>query len=173
MSHGPVVAAAEAIAISLTRLGWKMRVAVFVAIVDVGGAVVFIVTSCAFKAVVKALALNVIELVGEGIPLRRRRRRLRWGEAGLAAGHQMLHRATVASAKSIAIRVAHLRRDMGMAKLIAVFDVGPAVIVDVASRALDAVMKTLTLDLVELLGSDIPAIAGRRRALGAECGGEG
>jgi hypothetical protein len=51
----------------------NMRVGVLVAIVDVGTSVAFKIVARSFDAVVKAPALNVVELRGHRIPLRWRR----------------------------------------------------------------------------------------------------
>jgi len=70
--------------------------------------------------------------------------------------HQVVHRHFIAAAEAFAIvglgAVGHMR----MAKLIAVVDVRPAVIVVVLSSSLNSIVKALSLDVAELLWGSVP-----------------
>lgn len=70
--------------------------------------------------------------------------------------HHVIHRYFVATTKTIAVVGLGAVWNMGMTILIAVIDVGPAMIVVVLTCAFDTIMKTLALDVAKLLRRTVP-----------------
>ena len=85
--------------------------------------------------------------------------------------HHVIHRYFIATAKTFAIVGLGAVGYMRMTILVAVADVRPAVIVVVLSGALNSIVKTLPLDIAELLRGSVPsavmvtvlAVGGTRR----------
>src|SRR5579862_9667444 len=75
----------------------------------------------------------------------------------------------VAATVGVTISLAGIGREIRMTILLAVFDVGTAVVVVVFPSALDAVVETAALDLVELSGRNFPAFL-RERGRFRRCG---
>lgn len=165
MCRRSIIAAAKPVAIGVAGLGRQMRVPILVAIVHVGLAVIFIVTTRTFHAVVKTTPLQVVELGGKGIPLRRRGWLLR-PIAGLAVVHQVGHGTIVAAAESVLECFALLGRKVRVAKDFMIGDVGVAIHPEVIPCGFESLVKTLTLNVIQFLWRRVPAIAGRRRSLG-------
>jgi hypothetical protein len=67
------------------------------------------------------------------------------------------HGYVITAAETIAVILAGARRNVGMSELFAIIDVWPAVVVEVASCAFDAIVESLPLDVAELLGRRVPA----------------
>jgi len=166
MRRRPVVAAAKPFAISFAGLGRQMRVPILVAIVHVGLAVIFIVTTRTFHAVVKTPPLQVVELSWKCIPLRRWGWRRLLPEARLAVVHQVGHGAIIAAAESVLECFALLGRKMRVAKDFVIGDIGAAIHAEVIPCGFESLVKTLPLNFIQFLWRGIPAIAGRRRSLG-------
>ena len=68
----------------------------------------------------------------------------------------MIHRCFIAAAKTFAVVSLGTVWNMGMTILVPVVDIRSAVIVVVFARALNAVVKTLTLDIAKLLRRSVP-----------------
>jgi hypothetical protein len=77
--HCTVVTAAESLAVGLAQIAGKMRMPVFVAIVDVGPAVILEVAAGTFHPVPESLPLHIVELIRKSVPLWRRRWGRRYG----------------------------------------------------------------------------------------------
>ncbi len=122
---------------------------VFFAIIDVRVAVILEVALRTEQTIVKPAPLNVVELTGKRIPLRRRRRRRGFSVflASPAAG-QMLHRPVVSAPESIAERIALLRWQMGMAKGLMIIHIGVAVHLEIPARSFNSLMKPLPLNVI-------------------------
>jgi len=120
--------------------------------------VVFKVAPRAFDAIVESLALHVIELIRERIPLRRWRRRRSGLESrsGSRPASQMRHGAVIAATEPIAKGFALWRRHAGMAIDLVIVNVRRSAHIEVMTRGFDAFMKTLALNVVEFLWRNIP-----------------
>src|ERR1700759_964508 len=68
----------------------------------------------------------------------------------------MRHCSFIAATEAFTIVVPCARRDVRMTVLITVVYVGPAVIVEVFTCSLDAVVVALALNVAELLGRNVP-----------------
>ena len=68
VGDGRVIATAEALAVGIADFRRSTGIAIFVAVVDVGAAMVIEVAVCAFDAVMEAAALNVAEFARGCIP---------------------------------------------------------------------------------------------------------
>ena len=77
----PVVSTPESLAIGTPRVRWKMRTAVFVAILDVWLPVIFNIAAGAFDSIVETLPLNFIEFLRRRIPAIAPRRTFLSGES--------------------------------------------------------------------------------------------
>ena len=119
---------------------------------------VFKVAPRAFDAIVESLALHVIELIRERIPLRRWRRRRSGLESrsGSRPASQMGHGAVIAATETIAKGFALWRRHAGMAIDLVIVNVRRSAHIEVMTRGFDAFMKTLALNVVEFLWRNIP-----------------
>jgi hypothetical protein len=63
------ISAAEAIAVDFAELAWKLGIAVFITILDVGAAVILKVLARALNAIVKTAALGFIEFPWRHVPV--------------------------------------------------------------------------------------------------------
>ena len=68
MGGAALIATAKSFAIGFLLVPWKARIAVLVAVVYIGTAVIVEVLARAFNAVAKSLALDVLQILGRRIP---------------------------------------------------------------------------------------------------------
>lgn len=70
--------------------------------------------------------------------------------------HHVVDANLISVAEAVAVGFALFRRQVRMAILIAVFDIGPAVIIEVLTGSFDAVLKPLTAKLIEFVWRSVP-----------------
>jgi hypothetical protein len=68
MIHGNIVAAAESLAVVVSRAWWNMRMTKFIAVVHIWRTVVVEVLAGSFDTVVETLTLNFTKLLRRGVP---------------------------------------------------------------------------------------------------------
>jgi hypothetical protein len=173
------VSAAEACTVLLGSVRRQMRIAIFVAIVGVGAAMIFNVLLRTDAAIFKSAAFEVIEgaILPDAAPTasngrwwwRRSviNRRCRLGVIEVAYAD------LIAAAETVLIGFADIWRNTGVAKLVAILDVGLAMIFEVLAGAFDAIVKAALLKLIELARGSVPAIllGGGVRCSDAKTGG--
>jgi hypothetical protein len=134
-----------------------MRITVLIAIGEIGTTMILNVLLRASAAIFKSAAFKIIELAILPNPLpagdrrRRRRRLLSW--LGVI---QVIDSGLITAAESIAVSLAKFWRKFGAAVLVAILDVGLAMVFKVLARALDSVMEPALLGLVELARRRLP-----------------
>jgi hypothetical protein len=104
-----------------------------------------------FNAVLESLAAKRVELIRGCVP-----RALGSAHAPVLGSHQMRHGDVVTATEALAIGAPHGFRDVGTAILIAIVDVGTAMIAEILSCAFDAVVKASALNVVPRIGWAIP-----------------
>src|SRR5579862_2658828 len=172
------VAAAECLAV-VVPVGWRnIGMAVFVAIVHVGAAMIVVVPARALNAVMESAPLDLVELAWRRIPCHRRGRGRRRRRRSNRPAHQVRHRAIVAAAKSVPVHFTLFRRKIWVAVFIAIIHVGLAMIIEVSSCSFNSVAKAAALNLIQFLGRDVPSTViilsvsgrfwGRRRGMDAK-----
>jgi len=150
-----LIAATEAFAIGFPLLHRQMRMAVFVPVVDIGAAVILIISSGAFKSIMETLTTERVEFVGSRVPGAHYARRSRHGTVD-----EVRHAALVAAAEALTVGATHgWRHIVGMPELIAVIYVGLTMVFSIASRTFDAVVKAPALNIVPGIVGAIPAAA--------------
>src|SRR5579872_1472871 len=169
MCHRTVITAPEAFPVCFSLFRWKVRMPIFVSIVNVGTAMVLEVAAGPLHTVVESLPLELVKFAGKSIPLGRRRWWRRRGNGPavplISAAHQVFHCPVIAPTESVAIGVAHLPWDMRVTIFVPILYVGSTVIIEIAASAVDAVVKSLALKFIEFLGRGIPSIPGGRSFL--------
>jgi len=154
-----LVAATESFPVSLPLLWRESWMAVLVAVVDIGAAVIFIVSPSAFETIVKTLTTENVELVGNRVPGAHYPRRTRHG-AVHGAVDEVRHTSLVPAAEALTVSAAHWwRHIVRMPVFIAVVHVGTAMVFSVASCTFNAVVKTAALDIVPGIVGAVPAAA--------------
>jgi peptide/nickel transport system ATP-binding protein len=151
VAHAGIVAALEAIAVCLAHLPRNiLRIPVLVAVIHIRSAVVVKVPLCAYKSIMEAAALNVVELVRWLVPGA-------WAHLRRCHTHQMGDAALIAVAEGVAVSIAHFpRHTLRMPVLIAIVHVRLAVVVEVPLRAHQPIMEAATLNVAELIWRRIP-----------------
>ena len=71
---------------------------------------------------------------------------------------QVFYRLVITAAESFAVSIPVFARHVGMAEIVMVVSVWSAVMVDVVASGLDAIVKALSLDVLELLRWSIPIV---------------
>jgi hypothetical protein len=75
MVDANLVSATESLAICLALFGWEVGMTILIAVVDVGPAVITVISACTFDAVMETLATKRVKFIGNGIPRTRDRTR--------------------------------------------------------------------------------------------------
>lgn len=160
-----LVAATEAFAIGLALLGGQMGMTVFLPIIYIGAAMVIEVLARAFDPIPEALPANPVEFIGSRVP-----GAIRGAHPPIRSAGQVSHGAVVSTAETFAIGRPHGRWDVWMPVLVAVVDVGTAMIAKVSAGAFNTVVEAPALNVVPGVGRTVPVIAilpeGRRLRTG-------
>jgi hypothetical protein len=77
----------------------------------------------------------------------------------VAVAHEVTGGSLVAAAKTFAVWFTKIEGEAGMTVLIAVVHIGPAAVVEVLSRSVDAILKAPALNLIPLAWRRIPRVA--------------
>jgi hypothetical protein len=68
MVDAHLVSTTESFAVCLALLRWEIGMTIFIAVVDIGTAVITVIPACTFDTVVKTLATKHVEFIGNRIP---------------------------------------------------------------------------------------------------------
>lgn len=151
--YANLVATTETFAISLALFGREVRIAIFLAIIDVEATVVVEVLAGTLNAIEESLAVKRVKFIRRGVP-----GTIRGTPAPLRSAHQVRHGNVVTAAEALAVGRPHGRRNIGAAVLIAVVDVGAAMIAEVFAGAFNAVVEAAALNVVPGVGRALPVV---------------
>ncbi len=152
--HANMISTAESFAVSLVLLRRKMRMTIFVAIVDIGPTMILEVPIGADNAILKSLAAQSVEFIRRSIPGANRCAHLHGRSV-----HDVRHRHAVSTPKTLPISLAQLTGHIRMAILIAVIHVGLSVILVVLSGSFDSVVETPPLNIIPGVRRSLPVVA--------------
>jgi hypothetical protein len=126
--------------------------AILIAIIYIGLAVIIKVLTGAFHSIVEAAPFKFIEFLRRRIPWRRRLAHL-----SLAFAHEMRHGHLVATAEALAVAVHELRGHLRPAELVVVVHVRTAVGGKISLCGFNAIVKATALNFVEFLRRSFPS----------------
>ena len=98
----PLISATETFAVSLALTPWKSGVAILVTVVNIGTAVILVISARTFDTVMEALAAKRVEFTGEIIPSTRD-----WRRPSNWAVHKVRHAALITAAECLTVCATH------------------------------------------------------------------
>ncbi len=149
-----LVSAAEAVAVGFALLRRQVRVAIFLAVFNIGTTVIIEVLTGSFDPIQKSLTVKLIELVGRSIPWP-----VRCAHAPVFCPRQMRHANFISATESFTICSPHGRRHVGVAIFIAIVHFRAPVVIEVLVGSFDSVVEATPLNIVPGVWRSLPVVA--------------
>jgi hypothetical protein len=149
-----LVSASEAVPVGFAVLRRQVRVAIFIAILNIGTTMIIKVLAGSFNSVKETLTVKLIELIWRSIP-----RPLRRTHAPICRTGQMRHANVVSATESFTICGPHGRRYIRVAIFIAIVHFRAPMVIEVLVGSFDPIVEAAPLNIVPGVRWSLPVVA--------------